>query len=319
MRNILKKASIILVGCMLVMNVGCARKGSRAWVEKKVENMEKVYPTENLEDLFEKFSDGFYIRQIRLVDGDDKNEGYNYVLELKGDKENKTIKGNIEKYKVKIDFRPFTEVQGVTGKDLRAQKIELQNHTAIILTSRNAVDHFFRVAEEMRFKVPDTMRYFCLSEAVAFYLQKYITYRKRKIYVGKKDFADLLPFLKKHKEEKFFFPTSEVLSPAIEKSLDDLKLNWKRGILFKTAHADISDLKDVKYDVIAFFSPAGVESLFNNFSDFKQGTTRIAVFGASTLKSAEEAGLRIDIQAPLPETPSMTMALDKYLEKTNKR
>ena len=216
----------------------------------------------------------------------------------------------IEKYKVKIDFRPFTEVQGVTGKDLRAQKIELQNHTAIILTSRNAVDHFFRVAEEMRFKVPDTMRYFCLSEAVAFYLQKYITYRKRKIYVGKKDFADLLPFLKKHKEEKFFFPTSEVLSPTIEKSLDDLKLNWKRGILFKTAHADISDLKDVKYDVIAFF---------RNFSDFKQGTTRIAVFGASTLKSAEEAGLRIDIQAPLPETPSMTMALDKYLEKTNKR
>ena len=225
----------------------------------------------------------------------------------------------IEKYKVKIDFRPFTEVQGVTGKDLRAQKIELQNHTAIILTSKNAVDHFFRVAEEMRFKVPDTMRYFCLSEAIAFYLQKYITYRKRKIYVGKKDFADLLPFLKKHKEEKFFFPTSEVLSPVIEKSLDDLKLNWKRGILFKTAHADISDLKDVKYDVIAFFSPAGVESLFKNFSDFKQGTTRIAVFGASTLKSAEEAGLKIDIQAPLPDTPSMTMALDKYLEKANKR
>ena len=213
----------------------------------------------------------------------------------------------IEKYKVKIDFRPFTEVQGVTGKDLRAQKIELQQHTAIILTSRNAVDHFFRVAEEMRFK------------AVAFYLQKYITYRKRKIYVGKKDFADLIPFLKKHKEEKFFFPTSELLSPAIEKSLNDLKINWKRGILFKTAHADITDLKDVKYDVIAFFSPAGVESLFQNFSDFKQGTTRVAVFGASTLKTAEEAGLRIDIQAPLPETPSMTMALEKYLEKVNKR
>ena len=195
----------------------------------------------------------------------------------------------IEKYKVKIDFRPFTEVQGVTGKDLRAQKIELQQHTAIILTSRNAVDHFFRVAEEMRFKVPDTMRYFCLSEAVAFYLQKYITYRKRKIYVGKKDFADLIPFLKKHKEEKFLFPTSEVLSPTIEKALNDLKIDWKRGILFK------------------------------NFSDFKQGATRVAVFGTSTLKSAQEAGLRIDIQAPLPETPSMTMALEKYLEKTNKR
>ena len=171
----------------------------------------------------------------------------------------------------------------------------------------------------MRFKVPDTMRYFCLSEAVAFYLQKYITYRKRKIYVGKKDFADLIPFLKKHKEEKFLFPTSEVLSPTIEKALNDLKIDWKRGILFKTAHADITDLKDVKYDIIAFFSPAGVESLFKNFSDFKQGTTRVAVFGTSTLKSAQEAGLRIDIQAPLPETPSMTMALEKYLEKTNKR
>ena len=137
--------------------------------------------------------------------------------------------------------------------------------------------------------------------------------------MGKKDFADLLPFLKKHKEEKFLFPTSEVLSPTIEKSLNDLKLNWTRGILFKTAHADISDLKDVNYDVIAFFSPAGVESLFKNFSDFKQGDTRIAVFGTSTLKSAQEAGLKVDIQAPLPETPSMTMALEKYLEKTNKK
>ena len=130
MKNILKKVSIILLGCMLVMNVGCARKGSKAWVEKKVENMEKVYPTENLEDLFEKFSDGFYIRQIRLVDGDDKNEGYNYVLELKGDKENKTIKGNIEKYKVKSE--PFestliekSNVEYVKGKGLVLDKPEL--------------------------------------------------------------------------------------------------------------------------------------------------------------------------------------------------
>ncbi|MDO4880977.1 MAG: uroporphyrinogen-III synthase [Capnocytophaga sp.] len=225
----------------------------------------------------------------------------------------------IDKYKVKIDFRPFTEVQGVTGKDLRSQKIDLTQHTAIILTSRNAVDHFFRVAEEMRFKVPDTMRYFCLSEAVAFYLQKYITYRKRKIYVGKKDFTDLIPSIKKHKEENYLFPTSEVLSPAIEKSLNDLKIKWSRAIFYKTVHSDISDLKDTTYDVIALFSPAGVESLYKNFPDFKQEKTRIAVFGASTLKVAEEAGLKIDIQAPLPETPSMTMALEKYLEKTNKK
>ena len=225
----------------------------------------------------------------------------------------------IEKYKVKIDFRPFTEVQGVTGKDLRSQKIDLTQHTAIILTSRNAVDHFFRVAEEMRFKVPDTMRYFCLSEAVAFYLQKYITYRKRKIYIGKKDFSDLVPSIKKHKEENYLFPTSEVLSPIIEKSLNDLKIKWSRAIFYKTVHSDISDLKDTSYDIIALFSPAGVESLYKNFPDFKQQNTKIAVFGASTLKEAEQAGLKISIQAPLPEIPSMTMALEKYLEKTNKK
>ena len=225
----------------------------------------------------------------------------------------------IEKYKVKIDFRPFTEVQGVTGKDLRSQKIDLTQHTAIILTSRNAVDHFFRVAEEMRFKVPDTMRYFCLSEAVAFYLQKYITYRKRKIYVGKKDFSDLVPSIKKHKEENYLFPTSEVLSPIIEKSLNDLKIKWSRAIFYKTVHSDISDLKDTSYDIIALFSPAGVESLYKNFPDFKQQNTKIAVFGASTLKEAEQAGLKISIQAPLQEIPSMTMALEKYLEKTNKK
>jgi uroporphyrinogen-III synthase len=225
----------------------------------------------------------------------------------------------IEKYKVKIDFRPFTEVQGVTGKDLRSQKIDLTQHTAIILTSRNAVDHFFRVAEEMRFKVPDTMRYFCLSEAVAFYLQKYITYRKRKIYVGKKDFSDLVPSIKKHKEENYLFPTSEVLSPIIEKSLNDLKIKWSKAIFYKTVHSDISDLKDTSYDIIALFSPAGVESLYKNFPDFKQQNTKIAVFGASTLKEAEQAGLKISIQAPLPEIPSMTMALEKYLEKTNKK
>ena len=225
----------------------------------------------------------------------------------------------IEKYKVKIDFRPFTEVQGVTGKDLRSQKIDLTQHTAIILTSRNSVDHFFRVAEEMRFKVPDTMRYFCLSEAVAFYLQKYITYRKRKIYVGKKDFSDLVPSIKKHKEENYLFPTSEVLSPIIEKSLNDLKIKWSRAIFYKTVHSDISDLKDTSYDIIALFSPAGVESLYKNFPDFKQQNTKIAVFGASTLKEAEQAGLKISIQAPLPEVPSMTMALEKYLEKTNKK
>lgn len=229
--------------------------------------------------------------------------------------ENSPYNQIIEKYKVKIDFRPFIEVQGVSGKELRQQKIDLQQHTAIILTSRNAVDHFFRVAEEMRFKVPDAMKYFCQSEAIAYYLQKYITYRKRKIYVGKRDFSDLLPYIKKHKEEKFFLPSSDILKAEIENSLNELKINWKRGILYKTVPSDLSDLQ-LKYDVLAFFSPAGIDSLFKNFPKFKQGRSKIATFGKATFLSAEQAGLKVEIQAPAPETPSMTMALERFLEKS---
>ena len=225
----------------------------------------------------------------------------------------------IEKYKVKIDFRPFTEVQGVTGKDLRAQKIELQQHTAIILTSRNAVDHFFRVAEEMRFKVPITMKYFCQSEAIAYYLQKYITYRKRKIYVGKKEFADLFPILKKYKDEKFLFPGSDAPKPEATAALDEIKIKWERVVFYRTVYCDISAIKENKYDILTFFSPAGIEALFKSFPDFSQKKTKIAVYGDATLKAAEEAGLIIDIKAPSPESPSMTVALDHYLGKQNSK
>jgi len=224
----------------------------------------------------------------------------------------------IEKQKVKIDFRPFIHVEGVDAKDVRQQKIDLTKFTAIILTSRNSVDHFFRIAEDMRFKVPDTMKYFCQSEAVAFYLQKYVVYRKRKIYVGKMNFPDLAPLIKKYKDEKFLLPSSDVLKPEVPETLDALKVDWKRAILYKTVASDLSDLKNVYYDVLAFFSPSGIESLFKNFPDFKQNNTRIAVFGNTTLKAAQEAGLRIDIQAPTPETPSMTMALEKYIIEANK-
>lgn len=224
----------------------------------------------------------------------------------------------IEKQKVKIDFRPFIHVEGVDAKDVRQQKIDLTKFTAIILTSRNSVDHFFRIAKEMRFEVPDTMKYFCQSEAVAFYLQKYVVYRKRKIYVGKMNFPDLSPLIKKYKDEKFLLPSSDVLKPEVPETLDALKVDWKRAILYKTVASDLSDLKNVYYDVLAFFSPSGIESLFKNFPDFKQNNTRIAVFGNTTLKAAQEAGLRIDIQAPTPETPSMTMALEKYIIEANK-
>lgn len=224
----------------------------------------------------------------------------------------------IEKQKVKIDFRPFIHVEGVDAKDVRQQKIDLTKFTAIILTSRNSVDHFFRIAKDMRFEVPDTMKYFCQSEAVAFYLQKYVVYRKRKIYVGKMNFPDLSPLIKKYKDEKFLLPSSDVLKPEVPETLDALKVDWKRAILYKTVASDLSDLKNVYYDILAFFSPSGIESLFKNFPDFKQNNTRIAVFGNTTLKAAQEAGLRIDIQAPTPETPSMTMALEKYIIEANK-
>jgi len=224
----------------------------------------------------------------------------------------------IEKEKLTVDFRPFIHVEGVDSKTVRQQKIDLSKFTAIILTSRNAVDHYFRLAEEMRFKVPDTMKYFCQSEAVAFYLQKYVVYRKRKVYVGKRLFSDLAPLLKKHKTETYLLPSSDVLKPDVPKTLDELGVNWTRGIFYKTVISDLSDLADVYYDILVFFSPSGIESLFTNFPDFKQNNTRIAAFGNTTIKAAEEKGLVVNIKAPTPETPSMTMALQKYLSEMNK-
>ncbi|WP_456460786.1 uroporphyrinogen-III synthase [Lutibacter sp.] len=225
----------------------------------------------------------------------------------------------MEKQKVKIDFVPFIHVEGVSAKDVRAQKIDLNNYTAIILTSRNAVDHFFRIAEEMRFTVPDDMKYFCQSEAVAFYLQKYVVYRKRKIYVGKRTFPELAKIIKKYKDEKFLLPSSDKLKEIIPEVLNEINVNWNRAILFKTVVSDLSNLEDVFYDILVFFSPSGIDSLFKNFPNFEQNNTRIAVFGNSTVKAATKAGLKCSIQAPTPETPSMTMALEKYIIEANKR
>lgn len=223
-----------------------------------------------------------------------------------------------QKHKVKIDFRPFIHVEGVSAKDIRQQKIDLHNYSAIILTSKNAIDHFFRVADEMRYKIPETLKYFCQSEAIAFYLQKYVVYRKRKIYVGQKDFADLAPLIKKYKDEKFLLPASDQLNADAPQVLNNLKVDWTQGTFYKTVMSDLSDLADVYYDVLAFFSPTGIKSLFMNFPDFEQNNTRIAVFGSTTQKEALEHGLRVDIMAPAPEAPSMTMALDKYIAKANK-
>ena len=219
-----------------------------------------------------------------------------------------------DKHNLVIDFRPFIHVEGVEAKDVRQQKIDFNDFDAIILTSRNSVDHFFRLAEEMRFKVPDTMRYFCQSEAVAYYLQKYVVYRKRKIYVGERSVMDLTAMFKKFKDDRYLLPSSDILKPAIPNYLDEIGIQWKRAQLYKTVVSDLSDLRDVYYDILVFFSPSGIESLFQNFPDFEQNDTRIAVYGNTTINAADQANLRIDIKAPTKETPSMTMAIEKYIK-----
>ncbi|SUZ74899.1 uncharacterized protein METZ01_LOCUS27753 [marine metagenome] len=223
------------------------------------------------------------------------------------------------KRKVKIDFIPFIHIEGVSAREVRQQKIDLSKFSAIILTSRNAIDHFFRVAEEMRFPIPNALKYFCLSEAVAFYLQKYVVYRKRKIYVGGRTFDDLSLQIAKYNDESYLIPCSDALSPAIPKKLNDLGVKWVQGIFFKTVISDLSSLKNVYYDVLVFFSPSGIESLFSNFPDFQQNDTRIATYGNSTVKAAKDAGLRVDISAPAPRVSSMSKALDIYIEKVNKK
>jgi uroporphyrinogen-III synthase len=223
------------------------------------------------------------------------------------------------KQKVKIDFRSFIHVEGVTAKEIRLQKVDFSIYSAVILTSRNAVDHFFRIAKEMRFKVPDSMKYFCQSEPVALYLQNYVIYRKRKIYVGKRNFVDLVPLIKKYKNEKFLLPSSDKIKPLIPNTLEEIGVQFKQAVFYKTVISDLSDLANVYYDILVFFSPSGIDSLFHNFPNFKQNDTRIAVFGNTTVKAVENKGLRVDIAAPTTEMPSMTMALNKYIQETNKK
>jgi uroporphyrinogen-III synthase len=223
-----------------------------------------------------------------------------------------------EKYNLTIDYRPFIHVEGVEAKDVRMQKIDFNNFDSIILTSRNSVDHFFRLAEEMRFKVSDSTKYFCASEGVAYYLQKYVVYRKRKVYVGEKNLMDLEATFKKFKEDRFLLPSSDILKPVIPDFLDRLELNWNRAQLYKTVVSDLSDLRDVYYDILVFFSPSGIESLFKNFPEFEQNNTRIAVYGNTTISAADNAKLRVDIKAPSEETPSMTMAIEKYIKEMAK-
>lgn len=223
-----------------------------------------------------------------------------------------------KKYNIKIDFRPFIHVEGVPSKEFRTQKVNITDHNAVILTSRMAVDHFFRMCQELRITVPDTMKYFCISESTAYYLQKYVVYRKRKIFHGKQTFSDLVDVIKKHKEEQFLLPVSDVHKDEIADMLDELGIKYTKAILYKTVCSDLSDLANVNYDVLVFFSPSGIKSLYQNFPNFKQNKTRIAAFGPTTAKAVMDAGLKLDIQAPNPKAPSMTMALEQYIKDANK-
>ncbi|WP_109833001.1 uroporphyrinogen-III synthase [Reichenbachiella versicolor] len=222
-----------------------------------------------------------------------------------------------EKYNIKIDFRPFIQIDPVDAKEFRKQKVDILSHSAVIFTSRNAVDHFFRLAKENKVEIPADMKYFCISEQTSNYLQKYIVIRKRKIFTGSRTAADLIEVLKKHKNEKYIFPCSNIRKNDIPDFLKNNGYEYSEAIIYETVASDLSDLADVNYDVIAFFSPSGINSLLVNFPDFKQNNTRIAAFGPTTAKAVKDAGLILDIQAPLPNAPSMTGALELYIKEAN--
>jgi len=222
-----------------------------------------------------------------------------------------------ERYNVKIDFRPFIQVEAVHIKEFRKQKIDILEHTAVIFTSRHAVDHFFQLCVELKIEMPADMKYFCISDQTSNYLQKYIVIRKRKIFSGLKDTKDLLEIIKKHKNEKFLYPCSDIRRNDIPDFLTENGFHFTEAIMYQTVAANLSDLKNVYYDILAFYSPSGINSLLINFPDFVQNDTRIAAFGPTTAKAVKDANFILDIEAPLPNAPSMTGALELYIKSAN--
>lgn len=223
-----------------------------------------------------------------------------------------------QKFNLKIDFRPFIKVEGISAKDFRQQKIDILQHTAVIFTSRTAIDNFYRICEEVRVTIPETMKYFCITEAIAHYLQKYIVYRKRKIFFGPGTFVQLMDVILKHKNEKFLVPLSDVHKAEIPKTLDKAKIKYSKGIFYRTVSSDLSDLKELDYNMLVFYSPSGIKSLFENFPNFQQNDIAIAAFGDNTAKAVKDNGLRLDVKAPTPQCTSMTQALDEFIKKYNK-
>lgn len=223
------------------------------------------------------------------------------------------------KHKVKMDFKKFITIDGVSAVDFRKDKVNILGHTAVIFTSRNAIDHYFRMAKDMRLEIPDSMKYFCASEAIAYYLQKYVTYRKRKIFYGRGNIAGLLEIIQKQKTEKFLLPCSNIYKQDLPNLLEKNKIKYSKAVIYQTLASDLSDLDIYSYDMLVFFSPTGVESLFKNFPDYKQGETIIACFGPTTAQAIEDAGLRLDIKAPTKKSPSMTMAIEEFIEENSKK
>ena len=219
------------------------------------------------------------------------------------------------KFNVNIDFHKFITIEGISAQEFRKAKGAFNGHTAVILTSRHAVDHFFRMAKELRFEIPDSLKYFCISESTAYYLQKYVQYRKRKIFYGKQNFADLMSVIKKHSEEKFLVPSSDIHKQTMFKLLDADKINYSNAVIYRTVASNLSDVEISKYDLVIFFSPAGIKSLQNNFPDYEQSDKLIAAFGPTTAKAVKDAGLNLTILAPTQSAPSITMAIDEFLTK----
>lgn len=225
-----------------------------------------------------------------------------------------------EKYGVKIDFRPFIKVEPILAKEFRTQRISILDHTAIIFNARHGIDHFFRLCEELRVTVPETMKYFCVSESVAVYLQHYIHYRKRKVFYGATGkMNELVTIMNKHADEKFLLITSDVQNEETMSILEKSKITFQKAVMYKTVSNDFGPDEEFNYDLIIFFSPVGVASLLKNFPDYVQGEMNIGAFGATTCQAVRDAGLRLDLEAPLPGVPSMTMALDNFLKENVKK
>jgi uroporphyrinogen-III synthase len=223
-----------------------------------------------------------------------------------------------KKCKVQIDFRPFIQIEGIPGQEFRKKRIDIGAHTAVIITSRTSIEHYFRMCKEMRVRVPEDMKFFCISASTAFYMQKYIQYRKRKIFHGKQTVSALMDIIKKHKNETFILPCSDIHKEEIAERLELQKIKFTKAVMYKTVAANLKDLENVNYDVLVFFSPSGIKSLYKNFPKFQQNKTRIACFGATTAEAITKAGLKLDIYAPTPKAPSMTMALEQYIIEANK-